>query len=99
MGHLLLDFGILFSKQEWQNRSKNMLLNIQENLKKGQIYYANWDLLLLRHLLPTKEVVIMGEECCRPFSKNSKANKFQYTFCRKHGGSLPRFHEKQISRR
>lgn len=80
MGHLLLDFGILFSKQEWQNRSKNMLLNIQENLKKGQIYYANWDLLLLRHLLPTKEVVIMGENAVDLSRKIQKQINFNILF-------------------
>jgi len=62
MAHNLMDLGLIFSKDEWIELSRTMLVNMQDQLKKGQIYYANWDLLLMRHLQPAKEVVIMGEK-------------------------------------
>jgi len=62
MAHNLMDLGLIFSNEEWIGISRKMLVNMQDQLKKGQIYYANWDLLLMRHLQPAKEVVIMGEK-------------------------------------
>lgn len=62
MAQNLLDLGLLISDQELIDHSKVMLQNVQSSLKKGQVYYANWDLLLLRFLSPAKEVVIMGKK-------------------------------------
>lgn len=61
MAQNLMDLGMLLSDQRYINHAQVMLQNVQSNLKKGQVYYANWDLLLMRFLSPAKEVVIMGD--------------------------------------
>lgn len=61
MAQNLLDLGMIKSQQSWINHAKNMMKNVQQNMIKGQVYYANWDLLLMRFLQAAKEVVIMGD--------------------------------------
>ena len=61
MAQNLLDLGMIKSQQSWINQAKDMMKNVQQNMIKGQVYYANWDLLLMRFLQPAKEVVIMGD--------------------------------------
>lgn len=77
MAHLLMDLGLILSKDDWIALSKKMLINMQDQLKTGQVYYANWDLLLIRHVQSHKEVVIMGNESVeftREFQKHWKFN-------------------------
>lgn len=62
MAQNLMDLGFILSEQKYISHAQVMLQNVQSNLKKGQVYYANWDLLLMRFLSPAKEVVIMGDK-------------------------------------
>ena len=62
MAHNLISMGIIKSDMKLIEQSQIMLQNTQNNLLKGQVYYANWDLLLMRFLLTQKEVVIMGTD-------------------------------------
>lgn len=62
MAQNLMDLGLILSDQRYISHAQVMLQNVQSSLKKGQVYYANWDLLLMRFLSPAKEVVIMGEK-------------------------------------
>lgn len=80
MAHNLLDLGLIFSNDDWIDLSRKMLTNMQDQLKKGQIYYANWDLLLLRHLQATKEVVIMGEKAKEMAQELQKQRSFNVVF-------------------
>ncbi len=60
MAQNLMDLGLILSDDRYIEHAKVMLQNVQASLKKGQVYYANWDLLLMRFLVPAKEVVLMG---------------------------------------
>lgn len=80
IAHVLMDLGLIFSKENWINHSRKMLINMQPQLKKGQIYYSNWDLLLIRHLKPAKEVVIMGEKSVEFARELQKSNHFNTVF-------------------
>lgn len=80
MAHNLMDMGLIFSNDEWTELSKKMLVNMQEQLKKGQIYYANWDLLLMRHLQTAKEVVIMGEKSVELSRKLQQHHSFNAVY-------------------
>lgn len=80
MAHVLMDLGLIYSNQEWIDLSKKMLINMQDQLKKGQIYYSNWDLLLMRHLQPSKEVVIMGEKSKEFTQEMQKHWRFNIVF-------------------
>ena len=62
MAQNLMDLGLILSDQRYIEHAQVMLQNVQPSLKKGQVYYANWDLLLMRFLSPAKEVVIIGEK-------------------------------------
>ena len=62
MAHNLLTLGTIKSNEEMIAQSHTMLQNVKDNLNKGQVYYANWDLLLMRFLQVSKEVVIMGAD-------------------------------------
>jgi len=61
MANNLMTFGAIKSDMALIDQAQVMLQNTQDNLMKGQVYYANWDLLLMRFSEPQKEVVIMGE--------------------------------------
>ena len=61
MAHNLLDLASLTENKEFVRHAEIMLKNMQNSLKKGQVYYANWDLLLMRFTSPSQEVVVMGE--------------------------------------
>ncbi len=80
IAHVLMDLGLIFSKEDWIYHSRKMLVNMQPQLKKGQIYYSNWDLLLIRHLKPAKEVVIMGEESVEFARELQKTKSFNTVF-------------------
>jgi len=62
MAQNVLTLGIINSNQNQTEQALVMLQNVKASLSKGQVYYANWDLLLMRILQVSKEVVIMGEE-------------------------------------
>ncbi|NOR88427.1 MAG: DUF255 domain-containing protein [Bacteroidales bacterium] len=61
MAHNLMTMGVIKSEELLIDHARDMLLNIQEKLVKGQVYYANWDLLMMRFLETPKEIVVMGE--------------------------------------
>jgi len=63
MAHNLFTLGTIKTDDEMINHARIMLQNVKSSLSKGQVYYANWDLLMMRFLEPSKELVIMGEEC------------------------------------
>ena len=62
MANNLMTMGAIKSDMGLIEQAKIMLQNTQNNLEKGQVYYANWDLLLMRFSEAQKEVVIMGED-------------------------------------
>jgi len=62
MAHNLFTLGVLTSNENFIEQAKIMLQNVKPSLSKGQVYFANWDLLLMRFLQTSKEVVIMGNE-------------------------------------
>jgi len=76
MAQNLMDLGMIKSKNAWVDHANDMMKNVQQNMKKGQVYYANWDLLLMRFLNPAKEVVIMGDH----FSKWTQELQKHYSF-------------------
>ena len=80
MAQNLLDMGMIKSHQNWIDHAKSMLKNVQNNLKKGQVYYANWDLLLLRFIKPAKEVVIMGDQYAKWTQELQKKYHFNTLF-------------------
>lgn len=80
MAHNLMDMGLIFSNNEWLQLSRKMLINLQNQLKRGQIYYTNWDLLVLRHLQSAKEVVIMGEASLKRSIELQKNWKFNVVY-------------------
>jgi len=84
MAQNLMDMGMLKSHQAWIDHAKSMVKNVQQNMKKGQVYYANWDLLLLRFIKPAKEVVIMGDQ----FVKWAQELQKEYHFNTLYVGSL-----------
>lgn len=62
MAHNLFTLGTIISDDSMKEQARVMLQNVKASLSKGQVYYANWDLLFMRFLQPSKEVVIMGKE-------------------------------------
>ena len=80
MAHNLMTMGMIKSNVSLVEQAQAMLQNTQDNLLKGQIYYANWDLLLMRFLLPKKEVVIMGADINNLNYKIQKQLSFNTVF-------------------
>ncbi len=80
MAHNLLTIGTIKSDEEMIAQAQTMLQNVKDNLNKGQVYYANWDLLLMRLLQASKEVVIMGEDYINWGQKIQKEYSFNTVF-------------------
>ncbi|NPD46056.1 MULTISPECIES: thioredoxin domain-containing protein [unclassified Lentimicrobium] len=80
MAQNLMDLGLILSDQRYISHAQVMLQNVQSSLKKGQVYYANWDLLLMRFLSPAKEVVMMGEKSQEWIIEIQKSYSFNTVF-------------------
>lgn len=63
MAHNLMTLGSITSNDNMLEQAKIMLQNVKTNLQKGSVYYANWDILMMRFIKAPKEVVIMGNKC------------------------------------
>ena len=61
MANNLYLLGLLLDKNEYTEKSLNMLSLVKEQVEKGSPYYANWATLYLWQLNQSNEVVIMGE--------------------------------------
>jgi len=63
MAQNLMLISSILSSDKKEKQALLMLYNIRKNLKTGQVYYANWDVLMMKFLRSPKEVVIMGSQC------------------------------------
>ena len=60
MARNLYQLGIYFDKPDYIDLSKQMLVNIEENMASNIAYHTNWAQLMLSFIYPPSEVVIAG---------------------------------------
>ena len=58
----LHQLGLLYDKGEYLEKSKQMLLNMQEKMTQYMPGVSNWGILMLRHFAPYYELAIVGEK-------------------------------------
>lgn len=80
MANNLISLGTILSDNSMTEHARIMLQNVKSDLPKGQAYYANWDILMMRHLSPIKEVVIMGDDCISYSQTLQKSHSFNTVF-------------------
>ncbi|POY38057.1 thioredoxin domain-containing protein [Solitalea longa] len=61
MARALLKLGTYFQNEEYLQKSKQMLANVSEQIKKYASAYSNWALLKLENVFPFYEVAITGK--------------------------------------
>jgi len=62
MAHNLFLLGLLYHRQDFRDRSRQMLLNLKADILKGPDWYACWGQLMLKQVFPHYEVAITGPE-------------------------------------
>ena len=79
MAKNLFVLGRLFFNDDYLEKSKRMLNNVQQDTFRGGAYYANWDILMAWFASDPYEVVIAGGDCLskrREFDKHYLPNVF-----------------------
>ena len=62
MAHNLFKLGHYFYNQDYLQKSRQMLHNVQKDVIKNGYYYANWASLMLYQVQPPYEVAIVGRK-------------------------------------
>ncbi|MEM7548642.1 MAG: thioredoxin domain-containing protein [Bacteroidota bacterium] len=57
----LLFLGVVFDREDWKEMSKEMVSKIGKFISRELAYTSNWALQYLKHLKPTCELVLVGE--------------------------------------
>ncbi len=60
MAHALFELGTYLYKEDYVQKSQQMLFNIKEDVLKNPMFYANWARLMMKFIKPPFEVAIVG---------------------------------------
>lgn len=98
MAKNLHTLGIYFRKQDFIDKSKQMLSNVLDGMEMYGSGYSNWALLLNRFVYGYFEIIVSGEKSNENANALLKSNTPEYLLAVMDSDStLPIFNEKQIS--